>query len=202
LSKVEDKELVMNVLSARPGAFAQLVHQHQKLVWHLIYRMVQHPEDTRELSQEVFMLVHQKLHQFRYESALSSWIGRIAFNIASRYLKKASKWQFQNTSNNRESGEQSNDTADPITSLCDQADLSRDLAELQMYQKVEQLMQQLPPVSRTVVSLYHLDELSVPEIAQITDIPAGTIKSHLFRARRELRHKLNKELIGNNDNQD
>lgn len=202
MSKEEDKQLVMNVLSARPGAFAQLVQQHQKLVWHLIYRVVQHPEDTRELSQEVFMLVHQKLHQFRYESALSSWIGRIAYNTASRYIKKASKWSFQNTFNAQQNDEPSDDTADSIAHLTDQNDLGQALADVQIFQKVETLMQQLPAIPRTIVSLYHLDELSVPEIAQITDIPVGTVKSHLFRARRELRHKLDKALNGNNDNQD
>ena len=54
----EDEELVKAVLARAPGAFERLVARHQKLVWHMVYRMVQHPEDARELSQEVFLRVY------------------------------------------------------------------------------------------------------------------------------------------------
>ena len=62
--------------------------RHKALVWHLVYRMVQHPEDARELSQDVFLRVHECLHQYRFESSLATWIGRIAFTVTTRHLQK------------------------------------------------------------------------------------------------------------------
>ena len=68
----EDRALVEDVLAGRAGAFERLVRQYQGLCWHIIDRMVRHPDDTRELCQEAFLRVHQCLHQYRFESALKS----------------------------------------------------------------------------------------------------------------------------------
>ena len=70
----EDQDLVKAVLARTPGAFERLVTRHQNLVWHMVYRVVQHPEDARDLCQDVFFRVHERLHQYRFESALSTWI--------------------------------------------------------------------------------------------------------------------------------
>ena len=86
--RAEDRELVTAVLARAPGAFERLVARHQKLVWHLVYRMVQHPEDARDLSQEVFLRVYQRLGQYRFESALATWIGRVAFSVSTRHLQR------------------------------------------------------------------------------------------------------------------
>ena len=75
----DDAQLVTAVLARAPGAFERLVARHQALVWHLVYRMVQHPEDARELCQDVFFRVHERLGQFRAESSLATWIGRVAY---------------------------------------------------------------------------------------------------------------------------
>ena len=74
----EDRALVDAVLANAPGAFERLVREYQGLCWHIIQRMVRHPDDTRELCQEAFLRVHQCLHQYRHESALKSWIGQVA----------------------------------------------------------------------------------------------------------------------------
>ncbi|MGH8082572.1 MAG: RNA polymerase sigma factor [Lysobacter sp.] len=74
----DDRSLVEAVLARAPGAFERLVRDYQGLCWHIIQRMVRHPDDTRELCQEAFLRVHQCLHQYRYESPLKSWIGQVA----------------------------------------------------------------------------------------------------------------------------
>ena len=63
----DDRSLVTAVLANVPGAFERLVREYQGLCWHIIQRMVRHPEDTRELCQEAFLRVHQCLHQYRFE---------------------------------------------------------------------------------------------------------------------------------------
>ncbi len=77
-----DNELVSAVLANRPGAFARLVGEYQGLCCHILQRMVRNPQDVRELCQGTFLRVHQRLRQYRGESALKSWIGRVAWTIA------------------------------------------------------------------------------------------------------------------------
>ena len=83
-----DRALVEAVLANRAGAFEHLVRDYQGLCWHIIQRMVRHPEDTRELCQEAFLRVHRYLHQYRFDSPLKSWIGQVAYSVAKRHLER------------------------------------------------------------------------------------------------------------------
>ncbi|MDX1550489.1 MAG: sigma-70 family RNA polymerase sigma factor [Lysobacter spongiicola] len=175
-----DRSVVAGVLARTPGAFEALVQRHQRLVWHLVHRMVQHPEHTRELSQEVFLRVHQRLHQFRFESTLATWIGRIAFSVAKRHLERRQLPLVEPVE-----GE-----ASPLERVADAFDLEAAMGDAQLLHRMGEAIQALPPLWRTIVTLYHLDELGIGEVSEITGLPAGTVKSHLFRARRRLRDQL------------
>ena len=169
---------VRAVLDRNPGAFEALVRDYQKLCWHIVFRMVRDPEDARDLCQETFLRVHRQLHQFRFECPLKSWIGRIAYSIALRHLERR--------------------RAAPVTHLDDEgnsvvdqlADESFDLeaasGDEQLAARLREGVHALPAVPRTLVTLYHLDDLPISEIATITGMGEGTIKSHLFRARATL----------------
>ncbi len=183
----EDEQIVDSVRARVPGSFETLVARHQKLVWHLVYRMVQHPDDTRDLCQEVFLRVHQRLHQFRFESTLSTWIGRIAFSIATRYLQRR-RLPVTDTGHDDEPVLEGVDDGVDMAALHNDAELVERLGEA---------VAALPPLLRTLVTLYHLDELGIAEVAQITDLPEGTVKNYLFRARLRLRRKLEHLLGGN-----
>src|SRR6185436_18810866 len=83
-----DRDLVEAVLARRPEAFERLICEYQGLCWHIVQRMVRDPEDTRELCQDTFLRVYQCLHQYRFDSPLKSWIGRVAYTIALRHLER------------------------------------------------------------------------------------------------------------------
>lgn len=178
----EDRVLVEAVLAGRAGAFERLVSLHQGLCWHILQRLVRHPEDARELCQETFLRVHQYLHQYRYESALKSWIGRVAYAVGLRHLEKKQLPLLDVASD------------EEYTALLEREsdgfDLEQSWADAELRQHLQREIEALPPLPRTVLTLYHLDELSIPEIAQITGLAAGTIKSHLFRSRVRLREVL------------
>lgn len=180
----DDRTLVEATLARRPGAFERLVRQHEKLVWHLVERMVRHPEDTRELSQEVFLRVYQKLDQYRYESSLATWIGRIAFSIAGRHLQRK---RLPLDDGPRRDDEEAGDA---LAQVSDDFDLAEACADADLMQCVAAEMDALPPLQRTLVSLYHLEELGIAEISDITGQPEGTVKNYLFRARKRLRERL------------
>jgi RNA polymerase sigma-70 factor (ECF subfamily) len=177
-----DRELVDAVLANRPGAFERLVREYQGLCWHIIQRMVRHPEDTRELCQETFLKVHQCLHQYRYESALKSWIGRVAYTIALRHLQRK-RIPLQ------ESGDDSFDEA-LVDTVGDGFDLETACADEEIVRHLHAAIDTLPPLQRTVLTMYYLEEMSIPDIAGITGLASGTIKSHLFRSRLRLRGAL------------
>lgn len=176
-----DQRLVDDVLTEVPGAFERLVQIHQGLCWHIIQRMVRNPEDSRDLCQETFLQVHRKLRQFRGDSALKTWIGRIAYHIALRHLQ-------------RRRLPLAHAAPDDETSLLDSIDagidLEADSAQRDIESHLLKAIEALPPLQRTVLTLYHLQELSIVEIAETTGLAAGTIKSHLFRSRLRLREML------------
>ena len=180
-----DRDIANAVLAGRRGAFESLVREHQGLVWHIIYRLVRDPEDARELCQETFLRVHRQLHQFRGDSALKSWIGRVAYTIGLRHIENrrgeaAARLDFANDEE-AASALESFDSGDDIEAAHIEADSAT---------RLRRAIDNLPPQARTLVSLYHLEELPIGEIAAITGLATGTIKSHLFRARLLLRRAL------------
>jgi len=178
----DEQARVRAVLDRKPGAFEALVRDYQKLCWHIVFRMVGNPDDARDLCQETFLRVHRQLHQFRFECPLKSWIGRVAYSIALRHLERR-----------RASRVISFDDGDEgvLESLADESfDLETASADEEHAVRLRQAVDSLPPVPRMLVTLYHLEELPISEIASITAMSEGTIKSHLFRARLNLRDAL------------
>ncbi|MCD9006808.1 sigma-70 family RNA polymerase sigma factor [Luteimonas sp. XNQY3] len=181
-----DHALVADVLSGVPGAFERLVRTHQGLCWHVIERMVRHPEDTRELCQETFLRVHRALHQYRGDSALKSWIAQVAYSVAKRHLERR-----------RIPLADVPEDADGLSlaeRVADGFDLEQAASDHEMAARLHAAIDRLPPLQRTLLTLYHLDELPIGEIAAITGLADGTIKSHLFRSRKLLRGLLEPRL--------
>jgi RNA polymerase sigma factor (sigma-70 family) len=181
-----DRVLVAAVLAGAAGAFEALVRDHQRLCWHIIHRMVRHPDDTRELCQDTFLRVHRYLHQYRFESALKTWIGQVAYSVARRHLER------KRIPLAEPAGDE--DSTSLVERVADGFDLEAASADAEIGAALHQEIEALPPLQRTVLTLYHLDEVPIAEIARITGLSAGTIKSHLFRCRARLRGRLQARL--------
>lgn len=182
-----DRTLVEAVLANRAGAFEQLVRDYQGLCWHVIQRMVRHPEDTRELCQEAFLRVHRYLHQYRYDSPLKSWIGQVAYSVAKRHLER----KRIALADMHVGGEMDEDDGPSLLdNIGDGVDLQDAHAQSDDERELHAAIERLPPLQRTILTLYHLEELPIGEIATITGLAEGTIKSHLFRSRKTLREFL------------
>ena len=176
---LEDRHLVDSILANQRGAFERLIGAYQCLCWDIIYRMVRNPEDAKELSQEVFLKVHRYLASFRYESTLKTWIARIAYSIALRFLQRKRIPLVELGSVDC--------SYDIAQSCADGNNLEQSVEDEQLVKLIRKAVTKLPPVERTLLGLYHFDELSISEISEITGLPNGTIKSHLHRARMHLR---------------
>ena len=176
----EDEIIVRRILQGDQTAFRELISTHQKLVYHMVSRLIDKEEDREDLCQEVFLKVFQKLKGFNFQSRLSTWIATIAYRKALNYLKKAQKRQ---TSGLDEVSYKVEDNTKPADTRLDRDGVS---------EKVHQLIRQLPEHYRIVLTLYHLEGMPYAEIAQVCEMPEGTVKNYIFRARKILKEKLEK----------
>lgn len=177
----DDLALVQRALDGDGAAFVRIVRTHQRLVWHVAWRMLQHRQEAEDCSQEVFLRVHQNLRQFRGESALGTWIGRVAFSIA---LRMARKRKLRLDIPNDFEPEAAFERIDSGH------DLQAAHAESAQIDALHAAIEQLPPIPRTVLSLHYREDLPIALIAQMLDCPEGTVKSHLNRGRQRLKAAL------------
>lgn len=177
---MKEKELIHQICNGNPQAFRFLVKQYERLVFHVAARLLNRQEDLEDVCQEVFIKVHQKLPKFREESKLSTWIATIAYRVAVNHIKK------KKTGTDIDESEREFIHPDMITNDHPQKIVEK--KELKTY--VRKMVDQLPTQYKTVLSLYHLEEMGYKEIVEITGLPEGTVKNYIFRAR-----KLLKELV-------
>lgn len=175
----KDIELVKRVLAGESKAFREIISGYQRLVNHIVYRMVPNERDREDICQDVFVRVYQNLSRFRGESRLSTWIGRIAANRCIDFLQARKLNIAPNPI------EDSDSLADESRATPETASAHQNLAEI-----LKREIDNIPHPYRTVLTLYHLDDLSYEEIGSVLDMPEGTVKSYLFRARKKLRERL------------
>ena len=177
---MDDKTLIHKIGEGDRSAIGILVENNKKLVWHIIISMIGNNSDCEDIFQEVFLQVFKGISRFRADSRISSWIGSITHHICVDYLRKKKKEMiFRNHDNDQDSIPKP-----PMNMGWNQLD-TKDLNQV-----VLGTISKLPAEYRTVITLYHLDECSYEEIAEITGMPGGTVKSYLHRGRNLLREKL------------
>ncbi|MHC1706503.1 MAG: RNA polymerase sigma factor [Bacteroidales bacterium] len=170
---MNDKELVLSVKNGNTHAFRFLVEQNKNLVWHMVLRLVKQNEDAEDICQEVFMRVFRDIARFRGESKLSTWIASVTYNICIDHLRKKGR-------------EKLDFTAEPGKMELSRPEFSTPLQKLNqedLRKMVVRLIDQMPLHYRSVMTLFHLEEMSYKEIGEITGMPEGTIKSYLNRGR-------------------
>ena len=181
---MNETELIQQICNGNPQAFRYLVKQYERLVFHVAAKLLNRQEDLEDVCQEVFVKVHQKLPDFRGDSKLSTWIATIAYRISVNHLKKR-KYGVEIDDDERDFLHE-----DMITNEHPEQIVEKE--ELKKY--VRKMVDRLPEQYKTVLSLYHLEEMGYKEIVEITGLPEGTVKNYIFRARKML-----KDLIGNSE---
>jgi RNA polymerase sigma-70 factor (ECF subfamily) len=171
-----DRELAAAVIIGDERAAVEFVRRYERLVTHIVFRMVFNETDREDLCQDIFLRVLKNLKRFRYESKLSTWIGQIAYNHCINFLKKKKAILFDD-----------NTKAGTIENIAGESRTPDELVETSdLSESVQQEIAKLKMPYRTILTLYHVDEMSYAEIAEIMSMPEGTVKSYLFRARKML----------------
>ena len=183
-----DKILVDKVLNGGSQAFGDIIKNTEGLVAQIVSKMIPIEEDRKDLAQDIYLKTYHKLSGFKFQSKLSTWIGQIAYNTCLNWLEK--KRPLLLGSREEESGEESLEMMSNKSLLGEGLESEKLIFQKELSGILEIEINRLPPIYKTLITLYHNEELSYQEMMQITGIPEGTVKSYLFRARKMLKENL------------
>ncbi len=183
--------LILRAQTGDQAAFGELVELHQDFVYNLAYRILQDYEEADDATQEAFVKIWQALAGFRGDSKFTTWAYRIVRNLCLNRLRSAkSNPRTVSVETSFEDGE---DEGREII-----ANLPGDITEEPAWrfdtnerrQLIWQEVDGLPVKYREIIGLYYNQELSYEEIAASLEVPVGTVKTHLYRAKALLKNKL------------
>lgn len=189
LANLPDADVVALAQKGRDGAFRELVRRYERPVFSLIYRMVRDRELAEDLAQDAFIKVLNHIDRYRPEFKLSSWLFKIANNVAIDHLRRR---QLDTISM---SGSPHAVTTDAIEATSfevagQQETPLQELESRELGTAIERAIAQLRPEYRSCIMLRHVEDRSYEEIAATLDLPLGTVKTYIHRARNELRKAL------------
>jgi len=179
--ETNERELVARTLTGENDAFAELVRIHQQVVYNIAYRLVGWRETAQDLAQEAFLRAFKALRTFDQDRPFGPWLYRIATNLSINHVRQARLPTIS-----IEGEDETFPLAIPDVSSEPAARFARAEAQMQLRKAILSL----PADYRAVIELRHFQGMSYAGMAQELDLPVGTIKTRLFRARRLLRERL------------
>ena len=190
INKQFDQQLVERVLDGDTEAFGIIIKNTEGLVSQIIFRMVRNGEDRKDIVQDVYLKAYNNLPKFRFQAKLSTWIGQITYNTCLNFLEKKKAVlvdaRFGEDMSNEDKLELlDNRPLDIYSNEIEKLIHRRELSDL-----LTEEIEKLTPVYRTLISLYHSEEMSYAQIGEITQLPEGTVKNYLFRARKTIKQSL------------
>ncbi|HEY3379958.1 MAG TPA: sigma-70 family RNA polymerase sigma factor [Armatimonadota bacterium] len=175
----DDARLVSRSLTGDQAAFRQLYEAYAPFVYRLTLRMLANPDDAADLTQEIFVRAYQRLHTVRDGTAFQAWLTRLAVNMTHDRARRAKPVQVPFDE----------EFADGVA-LAATADGEERVLAGERSAQLHAALRALSNEHRLVVILHHLEDKPVEEISALLQIPVGTVKSRLGRARAELRKRL------------
>lgn len=182
---ISDSEIIENIRGGAKHAYTRLIDRYKDRAMTLAVRMLKNRQDAEEALQDAFIRAYNALDRFEGTAKFSTWFYRILYNVCLTRLGKR-KEEFQSI--DFEDGKEydvleTNRVGGP----------DADYETHDMVRFVKNIMETLPEKYATILSLFYLQELSHEEICEVTQLPLGTVKVHLFRARALLYNKVQKE---------
>jgi RNA polymerase sigma-70 factor, ECF subfamily len=185
----EDHQLVRAVLDGDSTAYRGLVERYQGRIYSVCYGMARNREDARDLAQEAFVKAFKNLSRFRFGASFYTWLCRIAMNVSIDHLRRQKVRRadvFDEAIASR--------SADGVISLQHHRhDPGKDLERKRLHAAILAAMDELPEEQKQVVVLREVEGMAYKEIAEVMDIPEGTVMSRLYYARKKLQKALKGE---------
>jgi RNA polymerase sigma-70 factor (ECF subfamily) len=180
---VDDRRLVRRAQRGDQEAFAELVTHHQRYVYNLAYRLLRDADEAEDLAQEAFLRAWKGLGGFRGRAKFTTWLYRIVTNLCYNRLAGLRRQLLDVGLDEDE------DYLSPLA-LSSDGDPPAAIEAVERRAFLHRQIAALPSKYRLVITLFYLQEFSYQEIAQVLDLPLGTVKTHLFRARERLKRQL------------
>jgi RNA polymerase sigma-70 factor (ECF subfamily) len=189
LSNLPDADVVQLAQQGREPAYRELIRRYERPVFSLVFRMVRDRETAEDLSQETFIKVLNHIDRYRPEFKFSSWLFKIANNVAIDHLRKR---QLDTVSMDGSPGAASAAEVEATSfDVVEGGESALDELEAkELGSAIERAIARLRPEYRSCIMLRHVEGRSYEEIAATLDLPLGTVKTYIHRARHELRDAL------------
>jgi RNA polymerase sigma-70 factor (ECF subfamily) len=189
LSNLPDADVVALAQQGRETAFRELIRRYERPVFSLIFRMVRDRETAEDLAQEAFIKVLNHIDRYRPEFKLSSWLFKIANNVAIDFLRKRQLSTISiDGSPMAASAAEVEATSFDVSARGESA--LEEMESKELGSAIERAIAKLRPEYRSCIMLRHVEGRSYEEIAATLDLPLGTVKTYIHRARHELREAL------------
>ena len=179
MEAVSERELVERCRSGDETAFQELVDRYKGLVFALIARTVQDRSHAEDLAQDVFLRVHRGLPYFRGEARLSTWIYRIVANVCVHDSARPAAISLDDERAGRQAPPSASD---------------RQFGDFELRDRLEKAIARLPRNYRLLIAAHYLEGVQYEDLAEALDLPLGTVKTQLYRAKQQLRRLLETEL--------
>lgn len=189
-SQQEDFTAIRKVLAGDTSGFTFLENKYHKIIASLIRKMVKNEEDVQDLTQETFIKAFNALENFNFGFSFSSWIYKIASNTCIDFLRKK---RFQTVSLNQPVA--GSDDEENVFEIKDDSYIpDMNVLSEERVKILKEAIEKLPENYKQIIKLRHEKELDYTEISEKLNLPLGTVKAHLFRARKSLYSMLKKHL--------
>lgn len=182
-----DFHLVVKAREGNQKAYADLMHRYKDSIYFMVLKMVNNKEDANDLTVETFAKAFEKLDKYQPEYAFSTWLFRVATNNCIDFIRKKKLNTLSIHGMLDEDGEEK-----PLQIKSDGLNPEETSIKKQQTEELKLLIENLPIRYRNLITLRYFDELSYEEIAQQLDLPLGTVKAQLFRARYLLGNIINR----------
>lgn len=192
LTNLPDADLVALAQEGREAAFRELVRRYERPVFSLIFRMVRDRETAEDLAQDSFIKVLNHIDRYRPEFKLSSWLFKIANNVAIDHLRRR-QLDTVSLDGSPHAATQAEVEATSIEIAARQETALDELEARELGGAIERAISSLRPEYRSCILLRHVEGRSYEEIAATLDLPLGTVKTYIHRARHQLREALEGE---------
>jgi RNA polymerase sigma-70 factor, ECF subfamily len=189
---VDEALLIREVKAGHVDAFDYFVRKYQRRMTRLAYRLLRDAGEADCAAQESFLRAYQNIQDFREGSTFETWLTRICINWCKDRLKRRRLiFYFHQAPGDNRDGDRDGDAAGPRdTAPAEDPSPERRAISREIRKRLQTAMESLSPRQRSVFVLKHFEELSIPEIADLTGLDSGTVKSHLFRAAHKIRERL------------
>lgn len=176
---ISDRECIQRLQQGETGAFEILVRRHQKAIFNLVYRLLGDYDEAAEIAQEAFLSAYKSVGQFRGDANFSTWLYRIALNHASTRRKTLAKSQQRYVPL---------DGVDPVDEH--RLDPADSVERKETQERVQKALNSLEPDDAAIILLRDMQDIPYDEVARMLNLPVGTVKSRLHRARQALKARL------------